>query len=247
MRNLILGEGIPKICIPLTGGTEREIISQINLVRQAPCDIVEFRADLYRKAPDYPSLRAILCLIRKSIPDIPLLFTFRTEGEGGGAEISFADYCSLLEKVAEGGLADMIDVEAWFDLDSTKELVEIIHAYGIPVILSSHNFSETEDRESLVERMTKMQSMGGDIVKLAVMPRSAGDVLSLMEATLEMKEKHGETPVVTMSMSSLGMISRLSGELTGSCMTFGTAGQASAPGQPDAGDLQMVLNLLHQM
>ena len=37
-------------------------------------------------------------------------------------------------------------------------------------------------------------------------------------------------PVITMSMGAMGVISRVSGRLTGSCMTFGSAGRASAPG-----------------
>ena len=38
-------------------------------------------------------------------------------------------------------------------------------------------------------------------------------------------------PVVTMSMSKLGAVSRITGEVFGSALTFGTVGEASAPGQ----------------
>ncbi|MFR2781512.1 MAG: type I 3-dehydroquinate dehydratase [Clostridium sp.] len=35
------------------------------------------------------------------------------------------------------------------------------------------------------------------------------------------------------------------GEIFGSCLTFGLAGQASAPGQIDARELKCVLDILH--
>ena len=47
-----------------------------------------------------------------------------------------------------------------------------------------------------------------------------------------MKELYSTTPIVTMSMGKLGIISRLSGEIFGSSITFGTiSDKVSAPGQ----------------
>lgn len=48
-----------------------------------------------------------------------------------------------------------------------------------------------------------------------------------------------------MSMGSLGVITRLSGELFGSCMTFAAAKHVSAPGQISVKDARNILNLLH--
>ena len=52
-------------------------------------------------------------------------------------------------------------------------------------------------------------------------------------------------PIITMSMGKLGLISRLCGEVFGSALTFGCAGQASAPGQIDAKELKAVLEITH--
>jgi len=50
-----------------------------------------------------------------------------------------------------------------------------------------------------------------------------------------------------MSMGQLGMISRLSGNLTGSVMTFGalTSEKASAPGQITVKELKSIIKLLN--
>ena len=53
-------------------------------------------------------------------------------------------------------------------------------------------------------------------------------------------------PVITMSMGAAGCISRISGEFTGSCVTFGSGAQASAPGQLPMTELQEVLEVLHR-
>lgn len=48
-----------------------------------------------------------------------------------------------------------------------------------------------------------------------------------------------------MSMGKLGRLSRMMGEYFGSCMTFATAKDASAPGQVPLDDLKKVLEVLH--
>ena len=78
------------------------------------------------------------------------------------------------------------------------------------------------------------------------MPQNKEDVLTLLQATEEMCRMHGKTPVITMSMSGSGLISRLCGEVFGSAVTFGSAGQASAPGQMDAAELRNILNTIHR-
>ena len=77
------------------------------------------------------------------------------------------------------------------------------------------------------------------------MPVERRDVLTLMQATLD-RYAESETPLITMSMGALGCVSRLCGELTGSCLTFGTAGEASAPGQMDARTLRRVMESIQQ-
>ena len=94
------------------------------------------------------------------------------------------------------------------------------------------------------EMLSTMHVLGGDILKLAVMPRDRIDVMRLMKVTTEMSQRINR-PLITMSMGDLGKISRISGEITGSVMTFGTAGKASAPGQIALEELYQFLKELH--
>ncbi len=89
-----------------------------------------------------------------------------------------------------------------------------------------------------------MQDLGADLPKIAVMPKSPQDVLTLLAATLTMKEKYATRPLITMSMGKSGGVSRVTGRLFGSAMTFGTVGQASAPGQIAIAKLREVMDIL---
>jgi 3-dehydroquinate dehydratase-1 len=78
------------------------------------------------------------------------------------------------------------------------------------------------------------------------MPQTAEDVLTLLAATNEMHNKYADRPIITMSMGPLGVISRLSGEVFGSSMTFGAVGTSSAPGQIPVDGLAATLEILHK-
>ena len=77
------------------------------------------------------------------------------------------------------------------------------------------------------------------------MPKSKKDVLTLLAATEVMASDYADRPIITMSMSGLGSISRLSCEVFGSCLTFGSGSMASAPGQIGAEELRQVLTSVH--
>ena len=91
-----------------------------------------------------------------------------------------------------------------------------------------------------------MQQAGADLIKLAVMPKCDEDVVELLKVTWEMKIRHPDTPVISISMGKKGALSRLGGELFGSCVTFASHGKKSAPGQFQLEEMQQTLAMLHE-
>ena len=104
-------------------------------------------------------------------------------------------------------------------------------------------FVKTPPREEIISRLERMEQLGADICKVAVMPHTPEDVLTLLSATEERARVSG-VPLITMAMGPLGTVSRVCGELVGSCLTFGTLGAASAPGQLPAEKLAQTLEML---
>ncbi len=243
LKQIVLGEGRPKICVPLTGRTKEELCTQAEVAAGTNADLVEWRVDYYEAWQDNEQVLAVLADIVRNVAGKPLIFTFRTAGEGGEASISRLEYLSLNLIVAESGLTDLIDVELYFHED-VPALVEAIHLAGGKVILSNHEFYSTPPEEELIARLCRMQEIGGDVLKIAVMPQEPLDVTTLLSATARMYRDYASKPIVTMSMSGLGTVSRIAGSVFGSAMTFGTAGQTSAPGQVEIGRLEQALDLL---
>ena len=182
--------------------------------------------------------------LRTVLGNIPLLMTFRTSKEGGEKAIETGDYVKLNQNAAKTGLIDLVDVEAFTGDEAVKAVVETAHANGVKVIASNHDFHKTPAKEEIVFRLRKMQDLGADIPKIAVMPQNKKDVLTLLAATEEMASEYADRPIITMSMAGTGLISRLCGEVFGSALTFGAVGKASAPGQMNASDLREILTLI---
>lgn len=246
VRNLELGTGIPAICIPNTGRTAQEIASLAGQYRDMPMDLMEWRADWYEDIEDTEKMKTLLAQVRGILGDTPLLFTFRTKKEGGVRELDTDSYIALNQAVAATGMADLIDVELFTGDAAMADLIAYIHANHGKVIASNHDFDKTPTKAEILTRLRRMQDLGADISKIAVMPQNKRDVLTLLCATEEMASDYADRPIITMSMSGLGSISRFSCEVFGSCMTFGAGSMASAPGQIEAQELHNILQSIHR-
>lgn len=246
IRGVAIGEGIPKICVPIVGKTREEIIKAAEEIRTLPVDVVEWRADWYEEVFEADVVLDVLQELRRSLGELPLLFTFRTKKEGGEKEIDKKYYRTLNQLVAESGLADLIDVEVFSGDEVVNDLVRTAHENGVKVIGSNHDFEKTPEKEAIIRRLCRMQELDVDLPKIAVMPKKKEDVLTLLAATEEMNRKYADRPIITMSMAGDGVISRLCGEVFGSALTFGAAGQASAPGQIGVKELRQILTILHE-
>ncbi len=246
IRGVRIGEGVPKVCVPIVGVTKEEIINTAKSFENLKIDVVEWRADWFEDVFDFAKIEEVLNELRQTLGNIPLLFTFRTAKEGGEKAIEPEIYVELNKKVALTGLVDLVDVEAFTGDVYVAELVEAVHEAGAVVVGSNHDFDKTPDKDEIVARLCKMQELDVDIPKIAVMPKCKKDVLTLLAATEEMVSEHADRPIITMSMSGAGLISRLCGEVFGSVLTFGAVGKISAPGQMNAGDLRTILDLIHE-
>lgn len=245
VKGVALGEGRPKICLPLTGRTEEELICQAEeAVKESP-DLLEWRADFFEKLEEKEAVRQMCTRLGERIGQIPLIFTVRTEREGGNFSGFQEAYVELLEEAAKNREIDLMDVELFWEASVMERLICKIQQMGKKVIASNHHFEGTPKQAVLEEILRKMEESPADVRKLAVMPRKEEEVLELLSATLQ-GSRTGEKPLITMSMGKMGAVSRISGELFGSCVTFGTAGQESAPGQIGIRELRSFLRTLQQ-
>jgi len=244
IRDIHIGEGVPKVIVPLMGYTLEEILLEIQKIKQINPDIVEWRADLLEDIEDLTKVNQTLSAIRKELYPIPLLFTFRTHREGGNKTMEDSDYKALLIEVMKTKEIDLVDVELFSP--NVNEIVESAKENDVVIVMSNHDFEKTPAKEEIIWRLRRMQELDAHIVKIAVMPNNPSDVLTLLDATYTMQSLYADRPIITMSMAFTGVISRLAGEVFGSAATFGSGVTSSAPGQIPANDLKHILEVLHK-
>ncbi|MFF8893605.1 type I 3-dehydroquinate dehydratase [Brevibacterium casei] len=170
----------------------------------------------------------------------PVLVTLRSGFEGGEADISEADYAEVVRRLGALGTA-AVDVE--IARSGAPDLIDAVHAQGVAVVASQHNFTATDSVPEMRTTLAAMREAGADVAKIAMMPQSPADVADLLRATAE-SDARLDCPVIGISMGRLGRTSRILGGDFGSCATFAQMGQPSAPGQIDAAELAAMLDAL---
>lgn len=245
VKNIRIGEGMPKICVPIVGGTLEEILDEARFLKTVDFDIAEWRADFYNNVECIDEVKIALEAVRYILLDKPVLFTFRSAGEGGQKEVDTEFYFKLNMSIIQAKITNIIDIELFNDEMEIRALVEAAHKNNIAVIISNHDFNKTPPKEEIISRLHRAAELGGDILKIAVMPRNMKDVITLLDATRIVNEEYKDRPIITISMGKLGIVSRLAGGLFGSDLTFASAKEISAPGQISSGELRKIITLLH--
>jgi 3-dehydroquinate dehydratase-1 len=245
IRQVKLGEGPAKICVPMVGTTSAQLEEEAKYLTTLNLDLVEWRVDCFERVEHIDEVKQNLALIRSILGEIPLIFTFRSLQEGGQRAIMPASYMRLNQEIVATGLVDIIDVELHNNEQAITSLIELAHKHGVYVIASKHDFVKTPSKDEIIAVLQHAQRLGADLPKYAVMPLNPQDVITLLDATYTMYSQYATTPIITMSMAGQGVITRIAGEVFGSALTFGIGKQASAPGQVDVNSLRSILDLLH--
>lgn len=240
-----INEGKPMVCVPIVAETSEQILAQAKDFTARGARMVEWRLDYYEKIHEDAAVRLTLLELGKICADTILLVTIRSKRQGGNARMEEEELIHLLTILAESGQADLLDVE-FFELTEPKKLIQNLKNQGTYVIASHHDFDKTPSYDTLMTLLAQMEEGGADLVKIAVMPEKAADVLTLLSATNDYYERQEQVPIISMSMGKLGLVSRLSGQTFGSCVTFAVMGDSSAPGQPQAEALERVLEFMEE-
>jgi len=242
----VVGGPDPLICIPLVAADKKELLDQTAVFKPLSPDIVEWRADGYQGVADTAECLAALEALRAAVGAIPLIFTCRSEAEGGMQPLSRQTRLALIEAAIRSGGIDIVDIELMNDAAFIDAIRRAAGKHGVKLILSYHDFKKTPNEDVIVAKLRQAQALGADIAKVAVMPTGGyADVLTLLQATLKARTEAVTIPLITISMAREGILSRIVGGLFGSDITFAIGQAASAPGQIPIGDLRQAMAPLY--
>lgn len=238
----------PKICIPITDATRDEIIARSEEFASSPAELVEWRIDFFEGSAG--EIIRIVEELRRILAKKQLIITLRTEDEGGDPNGSRFDYRTCLLEIVKTGIPDYVDVEIRRDREMVQQIIEAAKKTPTKVIGSYHDFEKTPFHDEIIETLEEAMRLGADIGKFACMPsddanQGKADAQILLNATEDMKNKHPDYPIITMSMGENGKVTRLYGGLYGSEVTFGCVGVPSAPGQIELAQMREVFDKLY--
>lgn len=242
-----IGEGNkPLICTPLVGKTREEVLAEVASVLPKKPDIIEWRADFFAAIADTGSVIATAKAIRQAVGDLSIIFTVRSRREGGQPiTLSDREAIELNAAICRETDVEYIDCELSNKPEDIEYLRGVAHENNVKIIASYHNFDHTPGRALLRAKFAKAERLGLDVAKVAVMPQCLEDVLTLLSATQEAKRR-GKLPLITMSMSGYGVVTRMVGGVFGSSLTFAVGQSASAPGQVPIEDLRLVMDIVEK-
>ena len=244
VRGVVFGEGIPNIAVPVSGRNEKEILSGIGDAKKC-ADFIELRIDAFNGVCDTRLLSNLLSEVRASY-DGPVLFTLRTEREGGALCCNDEMYEKILTGAIESECIDLIDVESAFG-PAAEKLIAKARRHNVRTVLSQHDFGRTPASEEICAAFAHMETIGADVAKGAYMPCGGEDVEKTLTAANSLRGNL-QIPFVLISMGEKGQMTRIYAESIGSCITFAASdGKASAPGQIDAGEMRRLLLRRHNM
>ena len=218
------------ICLALTGKTTAENLASIERYRSA-IDLVELRADFLDPA-ETASLAGF-----PSKAGMPVILTLRRERDGGHFSLSEAERLALIRRILSivqaAANSPYLDIED--DLPST-DIDTLCSDKGIRIIRSFHDFSGVPP--DLGKRIMGMARSAGEIPKAAVMPKTAAELIRLMEV---IRNPGISGDRIILGMGSFGFPTRVLAKRLGSFLTFTSPGGTSAaPGHLDPETLERV-------
>lgn len=210
-----------------------EEAQSIDISKFDEVDIIEWRADFL----DKDDIMTVAPVIFEKFSSREIIFTIRTDKEGGNINLSNGDYVELLKNINAIYHPDYVDFEYFSHKEAFQQMLDFPN-----LVLSYHNFDETP--ENLMELFSELTALAPRVVKVAVMPQSEQDVLDLMNYTRGFKTLNPEQEYAIMSMGKLGRVSRFAVDVFGSSWSFASLEQASALGQVALTDMKHIREVL---
>jgi 3-dehydroquinate dehydratase-1 len=242
-----LGGGtLPIIITPLVGKTAEAILEEVAAIVPKKPDLLEWRIDFFAAIGEAKAVVDTALAIRKASGGIPVLLTRRNVTEGGNAiPIDEAAVVAMYTAACQAQCVEAIDYELSNAPADLKHLRVVSAANGVAMIMSYHNFQMTPDAATLDSKFVAAERLGADVAKVAVMPKTEQDVLTLLAATDTARQKVG-VPLISMSMGGVGSLSRIMGWVYGSAATFAVGKSSSAPGQIAIEDLRTAVAIVRK-
>lgn len=241
------------ICVPIPIKSENilELKQRIEKVMGSNPNLIEFRFDyindIQKLTPNFTKE-----VLDNVDPKIPVIFTFRTQKEGGQMKIDEVTRINILKTLVISR-PNYLDIEMNTEKRFLSEIINLTNQNDVNLIFSYHNFNETPAYEKISNKIHRfleiMKDEGGldskrlekAILKLVFKAISFEDNLISLKLCKEFSKK--KINIISFCMGTLGIFSRILCVLNGSFLTYGSVVEETAPGQIKIKDIRDSLSL----
>ncbi len=213
-------EAPDRLCVVVARTRHKMMQHELKEAANQGAKFVEVRLDFLAKAVDFKRLVPFKAC--------QWLATIRRPSEGGRWPGQEDARQMVLRQAVVAGCFEWIDIET--------DIADAVRRFGsIKRVISYHNMVETP--EDLDEIYEKMLAQDGDVYKLAVLPRTPGDLAKILAI-----QKRAPKPTICFGMGDYGFFTRFTALKFGSPWLYAMFNKerAIAPGLPALEDLRTV-------
>ena len=221
-----------KLCAVVAESSAQQALAMARLALRRT-SIIELRLDYLSSEDEFATLLRGLAPVAARAT---LIATCRRKEAGGRFEGSIARQITRLVLAVASGCA-WCDVE--IETIGRLNAATLRKTLGdVRLIISAHDFARTPAR--LGELRRKLESAGGDAVKIAAVTRHYRELVRLLRAA------HGRRHVIVAPMGDVGAAGRITSVREGSALAYAAAGRTVAPGQLPLDTMQSIYRVEQQ-
>lgn len=237
-----MGGGNFSICAIIRGQNIEEINEEIDTILDQGPDMIEWRSDYYNFS-DVNSKCEIINLFNDKIPDLPIMYTpYFEDIKKEERELHIQGLLDFINKTK----VDMINLN-FFDIDDiASHLIDEINNKDMYAILTKRYLNNTPSIDEMMGVLLKMKYLGADVVQLVTKPKDYNDVLSLFRVTNEFNNQENTLPLITTSLTNIGLISRIVGFPFGSTLAYAYTNAPTIDGQIKIKELKEIYKILEK-
>lgn len=221
-----------RFVVPVTPRSFEEA-RQLDVSNYEQADAIEWRADVLPQE----AILEVAPVIFETFAGHEVIFTLRSRDQGGESDLASRDYVDLIKQVQALYQPDYIDFEYYTHQEVFEELLDF------PNLILTH-YDRRKVPDNIMEIYSTLTALSPRVVKIALTPRSEQEVLDMMNFNRGFKTLNPDQVYMTEALGPLGRVTRLFGDIFGSCWSSASVGQATSSGQLSLADARQILDIL---
>ena len=240
MRTVAIGEvtvgATPLLVATSLANSVDGMLEGVQLTRSVGADIVELRIDRLADS------EAVEELVQRA--DMPHIVACRTPQFGGFFSGTEEERIERLKTAVHAG-ATAVDIEFFTEPELRSKLLRSAREHNVPVLIGYENMKETPSHADLTQGLHDVAALGPDLIKLAVRALSYGDLLTVLNISLE-AQAFLDVPFAAIALGSHGAPSRPMACILGASFTYCAVEPGTVPGQLTIQETRSLIDLISE-